>query len=155
MMIRSFRPERRSIGFPDFVRYAVQQIKLFCPTLGKAKIADKLARAGIHIGKTTVERILKENSMTPPDTNNRRRKAVQNRVKVPWPHLARRFDVGTHFRRILDKLDSQRDWAALARMLVDVERDRSFFSTFDGLCRVQVPPYLRGSDRGLGSHHVR
>ena len=40
--------------FPDFVRYAVQQIKLFCPTLGKAKIADKLARAGIHIGETTV-----------------------------------------------------------------------------------------------------
>jgi hypothetical protein len=24
--------------FPDFVRYSVQQIKLFCPTLGKAKI---------------------------------------------------------------------------------------------------------------------
>jgi hypothetical protein len=21
--------------FPDFVRYAIQQIKLFCPTLGK------------------------------------------------------------------------------------------------------------------------
>ena len=46
--------------FPDFVRYAVQQIKLFCPTLGKVKIADKLARASIHIGKTTVGRILKE-----------------------------------------------------------------------------------------------
>ena len=40
--------------FPDFIRYAVQQIKLFCPTLGKVKIADKLARAGIHIGSTTV-----------------------------------------------------------------------------------------------------
>ena len=40
--------------FPDFVRYAVQKIKLFCPTLGKVKIADKLARASIHIGKTTV-----------------------------------------------------------------------------------------------------
>ena len=37
--------------FPDFVRYAVQQIKLFCPTLGKVKIADKLARASIHIGR--------------------------------------------------------------------------------------------------------
>jgi putative transposase len=46
--------------FPDFVRYAIQQIKLFCPTLGKAKIADTLARAGIHIGKTTVQRVLKE-----------------------------------------------------------------------------------------------
>jgi putative transposase len=46
--------------FPDFVRYAIQQIKLFCPTLGKAKIVDILARAGIHIGKTTVQRILNE-----------------------------------------------------------------------------------------------
>ncbi len=34
--------------FPDFLRYAVQQIKLFCPTLGKGKISDALARAGIH-----------------------------------------------------------------------------------------------------------
>jgi len=56
--------------FPDFVRYAVQQIKLFCPTLGKVKIADKLARAGIHIGKTTVERILKENPVAPPGSSN-------------------------------------------------------------------------------------
>jgi hypothetical protein len=53
--------------FSDFVRYAVQQIKLFCPTLGKVKIADMLARAGIHIGKTTVGRILKENPTQAPD----------------------------------------------------------------------------------------
>ena len=46
--------------FPDFIRYAVQQIKLFCPSLGKVKIAETLARAGIHMGKTTVGRILKE-----------------------------------------------------------------------------------------------
>ena len=32
--------------FPDVVRYAVQQINLFRPTLGKLKIAEKLARAG-------------------------------------------------------------------------------------------------------------
>lgn len=53
--------------FPDFVRYAVQQIKLFCPTLGKAKIADTLARASIHIGKTTVGRILKEKPAEPSE----------------------------------------------------------------------------------------
>ena len=29
--------------FPNFVRYAVQQIKLFYPTLGKVKIADMLS----------------------------------------------------------------------------------------------------------------
>ena len=56
--------------FPDFVRYAIQQIKLFCPTLGKAKIADKLARAGIHIGKTTVGRILQEKPLNAPKAND-------------------------------------------------------------------------------------
>ena len=40
--------------FPDFIRHTVQQIKLFCPSLGKVKIAETLARVGIHIGKTTV-----------------------------------------------------------------------------------------------------
>ncbi len=53
--------------FPDFIRHVVQQIKLFCPTLGKVKIADTLARAGIHIGKTTVGRILKEKPAKAPE----------------------------------------------------------------------------------------
>ena len=34
---------------------------------GKVKIADMLGRAGIHIGKTTVGRILNENLVKPPD----------------------------------------------------------------------------------------
>jgi putative transposase len=46
--------------FPDFVRYAVQRLKALCPTLGKAKIAEMLCRAGLHLGTTTVGRILKE-----------------------------------------------------------------------------------------------
>ncbi len=46
--------------FPDFVRYAVQRLKITCPSLGKAKIADILCRAGLHLGTTTVGRIIKE-----------------------------------------------------------------------------------------------
>ena len=46
--------------FPDFVRYAVQRLKALCPSLGKAKIAETLCRAGLHLGTTTVGRILKE-----------------------------------------------------------------------------------------------
>ena len=45
--------------FPDFVRYAVQRLKALCPMLGKAKIAKMLCRAGLHLGTTTVGRILK------------------------------------------------------------------------------------------------
>ena len=46
--------------FPDFVRYAVQRLKLLCPGMGKVKIAQILCRAGLHLGATTVGRILKE-----------------------------------------------------------------------------------------------
>ena len=46
--------------FPDFVRYAVQRLKSLCPTMGKVKIAQVLARAGLHLSATTVGRMLKE-----------------------------------------------------------------------------------------------
>jgi putative transposase len=46
--------------FPDFVRAMVRCLKTVCPMLGKVKIAQILARAGLHLGVTTVGRILKE-----------------------------------------------------------------------------------------------
>lgn len=46
--------------FPDFVGYLVRRLKTLCPSLGKAKIADTLARAGLHVATTTVGRMLKE-----------------------------------------------------------------------------------------------
>ncbi len=46
--------------FPAFVRHSVQRLKVLCPTLGKVKIADVLCRAGLHLGATTVGRIIKE-----------------------------------------------------------------------------------------------
>ena len=55
--------------FPDFVRYAVQRLKTLCPTMGKVKIAQTLCRAGLHLGSTTVGRILKEPpEVEPADT---------------------------------------------------------------------------------------
>ena len=45
--------------FPDFVRYIVQRLKVLCPSLGKVKIAQVLARAGLHLCATTVGRMLK------------------------------------------------------------------------------------------------
>jgi transposase InsO family protein len=46
--------------FPDFVRYVVRRLKALCPTLGKVKIAQTLARAGLHLAATTVGRMLRE-----------------------------------------------------------------------------------------------
>jgi transposase InsO family protein len=46
--------------FPEFVGYMVQRLKKLCPTMGKRKIAETMCRAGLHLGATTVARILKE-----------------------------------------------------------------------------------------------
>jgi transcriptional regulator with XRE-family HTH domain len=46
--------------FPGFVRAIVCQLKTFFPGLGKEKIAQVLARAGLHLGVTTAGRMLKE-----------------------------------------------------------------------------------------------
>jgi putative transposase len=46
--------------FPDFVRYVVQRLQSLCPLLGKVKIAQILARAGLHLGTTTVGRMRRQ-----------------------------------------------------------------------------------------------
>lgn len=51
--------------FPEFVKYIVCRLKTLCPTMGKVKIAQVLARAGLHLGKTTVERYTKEDHTEP------------------------------------------------------------------------------------------
>jgi transposase InsO family protein len=45
---------------PDFVRYMVRRLKVLCPSMGKKRLAQTLARAGLHLGVTTVRRMLKE-----------------------------------------------------------------------------------------------
>ncbi len=52
--------------FPDYVRYLVRRLKVLCPMLGKQKIAQVLCRAGLHLGTTTVGRILKEDPHPKP-----------------------------------------------------------------------------------------
>jgi putative transposase len=54
--------------FPDFVRYLVRQLQALLPTMGKVRIAQVLARAGLHLGVTTVGRILKETGPVPEET---------------------------------------------------------------------------------------
>ncbi|MHC4137674.1 MAG: helix-turn-helix domain-containing protein [Planctomycetota bacterium] len=46
--------------FPDFVAYIVRRLKVLCPSMGKARIAQVLCRIGLHLGSTTVGRMLKE-----------------------------------------------------------------------------------------------
>ena len=62
--------------FPDFVRYAVQRLKTLCPMMGKVKIAQILARAGLHLSPTTVGRIWRE----PPHPVAKQQEVVTGRV---------------------------------------------------------------------------
>lgn len=48
--------------FPAFVGYIVRRLRTLCPTLGKKRIAQILARVGLHLGVTTVARMLKAKS---------------------------------------------------------------------------------------------
>ena len=46
--------------FPDFVRQVVQQLKCVCPTMGKVRIAQLLARTGLQLSPSTVRRFLRQ-----------------------------------------------------------------------------------------------
>jgi len=52
--------------FPDFVAYIVRRLKVLCPTMGKVKIAQILCRSGLHLGSTTVQRMLADRSRPVP-----------------------------------------------------------------------------------------
>ena len=52
--------------FPEFVHYIVHRLKAVCPMMGKVKIAQTLARAGLHLGSTTVGRVLKSKPAPAP-----------------------------------------------------------------------------------------
>jgi len=45
--------------FPDFVGYLVRRLETLCPAMGRVRIARVLARAGLHLGPTTVRRMLR------------------------------------------------------------------------------------------------
>jgi len=69
--------------FPDFVRYTVQRLKTLCPSMGKVKIAQTLARAGLHMGSTTVGRMLKEQPVLPTMKVATQRDDMQIAAKYP------------------------------------------------------------------------
>jgi putative transposase len=50
--------------YPDFIAALVQRLKALVPIMGRRKIADTLGRAGLHLGPSTVRRMLRKD---PPD----------------------------------------------------------------------------------------
>ena len=80
--------------FPDFVRYLVQQLRALCPMLGKVKISQILARAGLHLGATTVGRILKEEPVHRP-TEDQKKEGKNRVVTSKYPNHLWQIDLTT------------------------------------------------------------
>jgi putative transposase len=55
--------------FPELVGHLAQRLKALCPKMGTRRIAGVLARAGLHLGATTVRRKLKPAPKPTPMTN--------------------------------------------------------------------------------------
>jgi putative transposase len=45
--------------FPELVAYLVHRLRVLCPSMGARRLAATFARAGLHLGTTTVRRMLK------------------------------------------------------------------------------------------------
>lgn len=56
--------------FPEFVGYLVRRLKVLCPSMGKVKIAQVLCRVGLHLGSSTVGRMLQQSRPEPPQVKS-------------------------------------------------------------------------------------
>ena len=106
--------------FPEFVRTSSSGSRRSAPSMGKVKIAQTLARAGLHLGATTVGRMLKGK----PQATNRLHNAspkltrmTRRHGQVPQPRLARGPDRRAD-RRLLGHLAALRVAAVLAVLLL-------------------------------------
>jgi len=81
--------------FPDFVRYLVQRLKILSPSLGKVKIAEILARTGLHLGATTVGRMLKEKAAGKPSATAAQTISKRRVVTSKYPNHLWQIDLTT------------------------------------------------------------
>lgn len=61
-LVRTSAPVNK---FPELVGYLVRRLKVLCPELGRRKLADTLARAGLHLGAATAARMLRQLPRSP------------------------------------------------------------------------------------------
>jgi transcriptional regulator with XRE-family HTH domain len=78
--------------FPELVSYLVRRLKALCPRMGTRRIARTLARAGLHLGATTVRRIL---NPAPKPTPKTRRPSKPRAVTAKRPNHVWHLDLTT------------------------------------------------------------
>jgi putative transposase len=89
-LLRTSEPVNK---FPDFVRYIVQRLQMLCPRLGKVKIAEILARAGLHLGATTIARMRTARPIPPPTRTET--KSSTRHVTAKYPNHVWHVDLTT------------------------------------------------------------
>ena len=73
--------------YPEFVRYIVRRLRVLCPTMGKRKIAEVLARAGLHLGAKTVRRMSQNFGVSPvPDGSEEGPEAARSGIHATFPN---------------------------------------------------------------------
>jgi transposase InsO family protein len=82
-LVRTPEPVNR---FPDLVAHLVRRLKVLCPAMGTARIAAVLSRAGLHLGRTTVRRMLKRRPrrVAPAETVRSDRRIRSSRPNHIW-----------------------------------------------------------------------
>jgi transposase InsO family protein len=80
-LVQTEQPVNR---YPEFVQEVVAILKRLCPRMGKKRIAQELARAGLHLGVTTVKRMFEIRRSRPPP------RAEPSSAQTSKPVIARR-----------------------------------------------------------------
>jgi hypothetical protein len=137
--------------FPDLVRYLVQRLKTLCPTLGKAKIAQTLARAGLHLGTTTASNLLKQKPGHEPFMSTAEPADKTRIVTAKYPNHVWHVDL-----TVVPTGGFWTPWRPFALpqkwpfSLLACRRHRSLFTTRDGRYGIQGPTNICCSLRLLG-----
>ena len=84
--------------FPDFVRHVVTSLKSICPMLGSQRIANLLARAGLHATPDEIYRGLPPAHLGPRFETRRKYSARRSKLR------ARK---GTHLELVLAHVDGK------------------------------------------------
>ena len=95
-LVRLAEPVNR---FPDFVRVLLVRLRALLPTMGKVRISQMLARAGLHLAPTTVRRLAKEALRPPPRRDPAPAAPTQRRVVTArYPHHVWHMDLSAPCR---------------------------------------------------------
>ena len=139
--------------FPDFITHIVQKLRHLSPMMGKNKIAETLARAGLHLGTTTIGRMLKKKPgrlTSATDPENAGDGSCGHR-EVQQPFVACRSN-GSANRAILVTVVSVLAAAVLAFRVLGRSCYRPLFQKDHGRDRIQKPTHIGSDACFFGTH---